>query len=86
MATSVLRADCNLFPWEIAEVGLEQNDAGDWAGYCAYKAGREPMHKFDFPGGRNPESWLAFKLERDHKFATMSASEAAKRLFRSFQA
>lgn len=86
MATSVLRADCNLLPWEIAEVGLGQDEAGGWLGYCAYRAGRQLIQKFDFPGGRNPESWLAFKLERDYKFATMAASEAAKRLFRSFQA
>ncbi len=86
MAICVLRADSNLLPSEIAEVGLEQNEAGSWLGYCAYRAGRQQPQKFDFPGGRNPESWLACKLERDYKFATMAASEAARRLFGAFPA
>ena len=86
MAICVLRADSNLLPREIAEVGLEQDAAGSWLGYCTYRVGSQPAQKFDFPGGRNPQSWLACKLERDYMFATMAASEAARRLFGAFPA
>jgi hypothetical protein len=84
MSLSVLRADSHLLPAGIDEVGLEQTEQGLWRGYCAYRAERSGTQHFEFPGGRNPESWLAFKLERDHAFATLPASEAARRLFRSF--
>jgi hypothetical protein len=84
MALSVLRANSNLLPAGIDEVGLEKTEDGSWRGYCAHQRGEGTQH-FEFPGGRNPESWLAFKLERDHAFATMAASEAARRLFGSFR-
>jgi hypothetical protein len=83
LITSILRSDCNLLPADIQEIGVEHTDEGLLRGYCSYRSGRRPMQEFEFPGGRNPQSWLAFKLELEHKFATMSASEAARRLFQS---
>ncbi|MEO8160032.1 MAG: hypothetical protein ABI588_01330 [Arenimonas sp.] len=72
-----------MLPADIAEIGIEHTDEGLLRGYCAYRTGRGQTQRFDFPGGRNPQSWLAFKLEGEHKFATMYASEAARRLFQS---
>lgn len=78
-----LRSDSNLLPADVQEVGVEHTDEGLLRGYCAYRTGRRLVQQFEFPGGRNPQSWLAFKLEGEHRFATMAATEAARRLFQA---
>ena len=75
-----LQTSSGLLPEAIYEVCLEPDDLHGWKVTCGYR-GVAGNRVFEFGGGDDPRSWLAFKLTTEFDFPEDKALEAAHRLF-----
>ena len=83
MSPSTVYASSGLLPDLVEEDSLAPGDGHGWevALVSRSTAGSE---RFDFTGGADPRSWLAFTLAQQHAFEEADALEVARRLFEPF--
>ena len=83
MSPSTVYASSGLLPDLVEEVSLIPGENHGWevALVCRSASG---SRSFDFTGGADPRSWLAFLLAQQHAFEEAAALEVARRLFEPF--
>ena len=83
MSPSAVHASSGLLPDSIEEITLAPGEAHGWEVALVSRSAAS-AERFNFTGGGDPRTWLAFQLVQNHAFEAAAALEVAGSLFEPF--